>query len=168
MKNGFKIFLPDYRFKKITDIKADIFPEDSLLIFDIDNTLFFPETTQTKKEIIDWFSRIKNSYQCICLSNSDTIKKRKDEIEKILNCRLFISNRKKPSRKLFSEVRREFPLIKNFVVIGDRIFPDVLFGNLNGAKTILVGILSKKEGPLIRIVRIIEKIFIYPFIPFNE
>jgi len=168
MRIGFKIFFPDYRFKKITDIKSDVLPKDSLLIFDIDNTLFFPETTQTKKEIVDWFSEIKNRYQCICLSNSDTIRKRKDEIEKTLNCRLFISNRKKPSRKLFSEIKKEFPSVKNFVVIGDRVFPDVLFGKLNDAETVLVGILSKKEKPIIRVVRIIEKIFIYPFIPFNE
>lgn len=161
MKRGFKTFFPDYKFEKITDINTDIFSGSDLLIFDIDNTLFFPETAQTKKEIIDWFSEIKNSYRCICLSNSNTIKRRKQEIEKTLGCSVFLGKNKKPSKKLFFEIKERFPEVKNIIIIGDRVFTDILFGNLNGMKTILVDILSKKEKPYIKISRVLENILIF-------
>jgi len=160
MKSGIKIFFPDFRFEDVTKIDVNLFNGSDLLIFDVDNTLVFPETSQTKKEIIDWFSKIKNNYQCICLSNSSTIKRRKDDIEKILNCKVFLSKYKKPSKKLFLEIKKEFPLAKNIIAIGDRIIPDILFGNLNGMTTILVDILSPKEKLYIRILRILENIIL--------
>lgn len=153
-----KFFLPNFRFKNVSQIDPKIFKYSDLLIFDIDNTLFFPETIKINKETLEWFSKIRKKYRCICLSNSNTIIKRRPKIEKILGCEVFLSDRKKPSKKLFLEIKKSFPAAKNIFIIGDRIFPDILFGNLNGAVTILVDIISKKERIYIMIARFIEKI----------
>lgn len=155
-----KKFFPDYKFKNIASIDPGVFLGADLIIFDIDNALFFPETTDIPKETLDWFLRIKDKYQCICLSNSNTIRRRQQEIEKILGCKVFLGKRKKPSKKLFFEIKEKFPEAKNIIMIGDRVFPDILFGNSNGMKTILVDIISEKEKPLIKISRFLENIFI--------
>jgi len=81
-KSVAKIFLPDYRFKKITEISSDFFSGAGLIVFDVDNTLVFSETTEAKKEIVDWFCEINNRYRCVCVSNSRTIKQRQEKIEK--------------------------------------------------------------------------------------
>lgn len=146
MKKGFiKNLLPDYKFSMLTEINQNFFMGAELIIFDIDNTLVFSETAETKKEIIDWFYKINSKYKCICLSNSRTIFNRKEKISKLLNCEIFLSRHKKPFKRLFQEIKEKYNFENDKVfVVGDRIFIDILFGNLNGAKTILVKPLSKK------------------------
>lgn len=162
MKKGLKLFFPDYKFKKITDIKTNIFAGSDLIVFDIDNTLFFPETTQTKKEIINWFLEVSSKYNCVCLSNSDTISKRKAEIEKILGCQVLLSRYKKPSKKLFEEIKEKYHFRNGkIIIVGDRILPDVLFGNLNNVATILVDPISNKENILVKISRITGNFLFY-------
>ncbi|TSC94649.1 MAG: HAD superfamily hydrolase IIIA phosphatase [Parcubacteria group bacterium Licking1014_1] len=137
--------LPDYRFSNLTDISADFFSNSDLIIFDADNTLVFPETAETKKEIIDWFYKINSRHKCILISNSRTIFERKDKISALLKCDVFLSHNKKPFRKLFQELKKKYNFEDSRVfVAGDKIFTDILFGNLNGAKTILVKPLGRK------------------------
>ncbi|MDP2741533.1 MAG: DUF2608 domain-containing protein, partial [bacterium] len=57
-KGTFRNLLPDYKFAKVTKINQDFFVGATLLIFDVDNTLFFSETIIIEKEIIDWFKPI--------------------------------------------------------------------------------------------------------------
>lgn len=157
MKNFFNKFFPNYKFFKLIDINADIFSDSQLIIFDVDNTLFFSETTETKKEIIDWFYKIKNKHKCVCFSNSSSISQRKGKIFDLLGCEVFLSRYKKPSKRLFDEIKKKYNLENGKIfVVGDRVFPDILFGNLNGAITILVSPLSSKEKIIIKIERGIE------------
>ena len=159
MKKGFiKNLLPDYEFSKATEISQVFFTGADLVIFDVDNTLFFSETAETKKEIIDWFLQINQKYNCIFLSNSPTIAERKEKISELLKCEVFLSRRKKPSKKLFEEIKKRFKLNNSdkIFVVGDRVLTDVLFGNINGAVTVLVGPLNNKEKFFIRIERILE------------
>lgn len=163
-----KNLLPDYEFAKITKISQDFFAGAKLLIFDVDNTLFFSETTIIEKEIIDWFKPINQKYNCTCLSNSSTISERKEKISELLGCEIFLSRRKKPSKKLFEEIRKKFKLNNNdkVFVVGDRILTDVLFGNKSGAVTVLVKPLSRKEEPfIIKTIRTFEN-FVFLFLKF--
>lgn len=145
VKQILKIFRPDFSFSNLTDISFDIFKEAQLIIFDIDNTLVFSETAETKKEIIDWFYKINNRYKCICFSNSRTIFDRKEKISKLLNCEIFLSRHRKPFKGLFKEIKKRYNFENDKVfVVGDRILIDILFGKLNGAKTILVKPLGKR------------------------
>ena len=169
-KRFLKNFLPDFYFPKITDIKADFFSGSRLILLDVDNTLVFSETTETKKEIIGWFYGINNIYKCNLISNSKTIKKRSGAISKLLDCQIFLSPYKKPFKKLFLDLEKKYNFGNGKVfVVGDRIFTDILFGNLNGATTVLVVPLGGKENMLIKIVRKIENftLFLVGFLGYN-
>lgn len=157
----FKKIIPNYRFKKITDIPYDFFSGSQLLIFDLDNTLVFPETTKTTKETTEWFLKIKEKFPCVIVSNSWSFKKRAEKVSQIFGCDIFLSKRKKPFRKLFQELKNKYKFKNEKVlVVGDRLFTDVLFGNLNCAKSVLVEPLNNTENLLIKFVRIIEKCII--------
>jgi len=157
-----KYLLPDFRFQKLTDIDDSFFMGAQLIIFDVDNTLVLPETKEIKEEIINWFSRIKNRYSCILISNSRTIFKRAEEISKILECEVFLSRYKKPSRKLFKEIKEKYKLSNRKVfVVGDRILTDILFGNLSGAITVLIAPFTNQESLIIKTERYIEKFLLF-------
>jgi HAD superfamily phosphatase (TIGR01668 family) len=173
MVNNFLIknLLPDYRFKRIIDISPDFFIKAELIIFDVDNTLVFSGTIKSTNEVIEWFAQIKNKYHCICISNNGTIFNRAKDIANLLGCEIFLSKHKKPFKKLWKEVKVKYNIDKaNVFVVGDRMFTDILFGNLNGLTTILVNPLSSREHILIRIVRKIEAVtlFLLDFLIYNE
>src|SRR3989344_5433569 len=155
-----KRFLPDYRFKKVTEISRDVFIGADLLIFDLDNTLVFSGTSQTSREILDWFLTVKNRYRCILVSNNKNIFKRHKEISSLLGCRVFLSRHKKPFKKLFEEIKEEYRLKdgNKAVIVGDRVLTDVLFGHLHGFITILVQPINNKEHILVKIMRRAENI----------
>lgn len=162
MKKGIKLFLPDYKFKKITDINPDIFLGSDLIIFDIDNTLVLSETCESGKDIIKWLDNIKRKYHCILVSNSRTKEKRRGKIENLLGCEIFPSKKRKPSQKLFHEIKEKYNIQnKKIIIVGDRLFTDILFGNLGGAKTILIEPISYKEQILVKIIRILERFSLF-------
>ncbi|MEK7080661.1 MAG: HAD-IIIA family hydrolase [Patescibacteria group bacterium] len=165
-KGALRNFIPDYKFKYLTDINSDFFNGVGLIIFDVDNTLVFSEGPkgypETKKEVLDWFNRVNSRYKCICLSNSRTIFKIEKQISELLNCNVFLSRHKKPFKKLFEEIKAKYSLGDGKVfVVGDRIFTDILFGNINGAVTVLVKPLNNKENILIKIIRKLENSILF-------
>ncbi|MEK7175221.1 MAG: HAD hydrolase-like protein, partial [Patescibacteria group bacterium] len=98
----------------------------------------------------------------IILSNSKTAFKRKDEIEGLFKSRLFLSGNKKPFQSLFKEINSEYDLkTQNFLVVGDRIITDILFGNINSATTILVKPLVKEKDVFRMTKRILENSLVY-------
>ncbi len=156
-----KSLIPDYEFDDVTKIDLGIFEGMELIIFDVDNTLVYAETANIRKDIMDWFQRINKKYKCVCVSNSRTITKRKDEIVKKLECELYISQSKKPSKQLFREIVKKYNADpKKIIVIGDFRFTDVLFGNRSGAKTILVKPFGSDSSKKVKILRKLENIII--------
>ena len=152
-----KKFQPNYSFDNVLSIDKRIFKGKQLIIFDIDNTLFFPESTKIRPEILTWFKKVKKKYNCICFSNSKTIRERKDAISSLLKCDLFMSTYSKPSKKLFKEIVDTYSVNpEKVVVIGDMRLTDIWFGNRNNATTILVQPMSNKELFSIRIARAVE------------
>lgn len=155
--NRKSIFLPDYRFSNLSVIDTSLFLGSDLIIFDVDNTLVFPGTTKTKEEVKSWFLEINKRYNCVCVSNSRTINKRGEKISGLLGCKIFYNKIKKPFKKLFRDIKKEYSLSESkIIVIGDRVFPDVLFGNLNNAITILIDPLTEKESFLEKQLRKLE------------
>ncbi|MBS3163046.1 HAD-IIIA family hydrolase [Candidatus Woesearchaeota archaeon] len=155
-----KKWIPHYEFDDVTKIDENLFKDKELIIFDIDNTLFYPETTHIKPEFKEWFLKINKKYKCICFSNSFTIEKRKNEIIKQIGCELFMSKHKKPSKKLFNEILEKYSVHKNKVlVVGDFRFTDIWFGKRSGGITILVKPFGK-ESFKIRLLRFLENIII--------
>jgi len=156
----FKKFLPTYKFDKLTSVGADLFSGANLIIFDLDNTLVFSETTKAPEEIIGWMAGIKNKYKCVCVSNSRTARKRAQTVFDIFGIEIFLSNRKKPSQKLFKEVKERYGAEGLIFVVGDRIFTDILFGNLGGVKTVLIKPLSGEEWLSIKLLRLFENFIV--------
>ena len=162
MKKGIRIFLPDYKFKRITDINPNVFLGSDLVILDIDNTLVFTETCESTKDIIEWLDNIKEDYHCILVSNSRTRWQRRGKIENLFGCEVFLSKRRKPSQKLFHEIEEKYLIQgKKITMVGDRLFTDVLFGNLGGARTVLTEPFSPKEQISVRMIRVLEKLSIF-------
>ncbi len=163
-----KNLIPNYRFKKITDINPEFFNGAELIIVDLDNTLVFPGTVDTKKEIIDWLSNIKKKYHCIIFSNSFSFFKRAERLSEIFNCELFLSKNKKPFKKLFYQMQKKYNFdAERVFVVGDRIFTDVLFGNTNNAKTVLIDPLTGKENIFIKTTRVLEYLTVFISKNFN-
>jgi uncharacterized protein len=153
--------VPTYSYKNVMKINPINFKEKELLIFDIDNTLFYPESTKIDPKVEKWFKKASKCNKCICLSNSNTIKQREKEIKKILGCDIFISSRKKPSKKLFKEVQQKYKVkASKMVMIGDMHLTDVLFGNRGGATTIHVKPFAKEKLSRIVIGRMFEKLLL--------
>jgi len=151
---------PNYEFDDVTKIDEKIFFNKELIIFDIDNTLFYPETTEIKDNIKEWFLKINKKYRCICFSNSFTIEKRSKEIIQKLDCELFLSRHKKPSKKLFNEILEKYNVVADkIIIIGDLRITDIFFGNRCGAITILVKPFGK-ESRKIRFFRFLENLII--------
>ena len=156
----FKYF-PDYRFNTVKDIDVKIFKNKKLLIFDIDNTLFYPETTKIDQSTINWYKKLSKKYKCICISNSQTIKQREASIKKSLNCELFITSLRKPSKELFNKVKEKYKIeSKEVVTIGDFYFTDVLFAKKNNATAILVKPFAPNENLKVSLGRLIDNTII--------
>lgn len=162
MKNPLKNFSPNYRFNKITGIPQGFFSGAELIIFDLDNTLVFSETTDTTKEIAEWTDKISRIYNCVIVSNSPSSSKRAENIFRILNCKVFSSRHRKPFRKLYEELKIKYGFENGKVfVVGDRLFTDILFGNLNKIKTVLVNPLEDETKLLPKIVRKTENLILF-------
>ena len=133
------ILKPKHFYKKIEDIQIENLKKFDLIFLDLDNTLVNPETIEFKTSVLDWLNKIKNKDNFIILSNSKSILKRKKEIEEKTNLKIFLNKHKKPSSSLYRELDQKFNLKnKKIAIIGDNIFTDILFGNLNNFETFLV------------------------------
>jgi len=151
-----KRFKPNYEFSSVQGIDETVFKGKKLIIFDIDNTLFHPETTKIDSAVMKWFRKINKKYTCVCFSNSKTIDKRATFIEKKLGCTLYKSSLRKPSKKLFKEIVSKYKVVPSkVVVIGDLHLADMWFGNRNGATTIFVHPFSKEEKLKVKFARLL-------------
>ena len=124
-----------------------LFFDTNLIIFDLDNTLVFPETCVSINETVEFVRQIAKVRQCVILTNSKSATKRGRDIQKLFNCEIFLSDNQKPFSSLFRELKDRYSINSGrTVIVGDRIFSDILFGNLNGLKTILVEPMTKEES----------------------
>ncbi len=153
---------PDYTFKDVTEIDSRIFQGKKLLIFDIDNTLFYSETTNIRKDILHWFKSIQKKYTIVCFSNSFSIHTRRARIQSILGCEVYDSLEKKPSKKLFQEITKRYRVsAKNVAVIGDFHFTDVFFAKRNHAMSVLVRPIGKDGTLFLSFARVIENFIFF-------
>lgn len=153
---------PRYIFQDVTHIDPKVLKGKKLLIFDIDNTLFYSESTKTRKDILVWFKKTHTKYPCVCFSNSFSIRKRKPILEKTLGCRIFLSKHKKPSRELFQEISKSYKVVaQDIAVIGDFHFTDVLFANRNHASSILVRPIGGERRISLMFARVVENFILH-------
>ena len=157
-------FYPQYSFKDVTEIDPDLFKGKKLLIFDIDNTLFYSETTKIRKDILHWFKGVKKKHRCVCFSNSFSIPKRRPMIQYILGCEVYLSKYKKPSTQLFKAITKRYRVsAKDVAVIGDFHFTDVVFANKNHAMSVLVRPIGRERKFILSLARFLENFLLFIF-----
>jgi len=130
--------LLDIPLERLKELKIKAF------ILDLDNTVTEWNSSTVKKEIVEWFEKIKQEdFKACILSNNG--EKRILSVSESLGIP-YIPRAQKPRRGAFY---RAISLMgvdpEETAVIGDQIFTDVLGGNRAGLFTILVVPINRKE-----------------------
>lgn len=153
-----RLLLPHRRVVSVAQIPLTWLKGHESIIVDVDNTLAVPETTTVPEELRQWVHSVQNTHRVICVSNSKTIAQRQQALEDLLGCIVYADGGMKPFLRIWKALERDYGVIPaQTVVIGDRIFPDMLFGNRVGALTILVEPFSPLEKRWVRIARLPER-----------
>ena len=150
-------FLPDYFFKRITDIPLSFLKGlgISALIMDIDNTLTFDCHDALPEDVECWLRDVADSgIRGMLLSNNSD--KRVEPFA--AKCRLpYIALAKKPTRESVPAV---FELLQTdsaeTAMIGDQFFTDILFGKRAGCGTIIVEKMGEDIPRFIKFKRFLE------------
>ncbi len=153
------IFFPTKMLHKISEITPEMMAKlkISALILDVDNTLTTHNNPIPDVEVLKWLSVMKKAkIKMIIASNNSSERVRPFAEELELD---FAANAAKPLPFGFNKVAKRLGIDpKNFGVVGDQIFTDILGGNLFGAKTLLVQPLLLEENPMFKIKRKLETV----------
>ncbi|APH04305.1 YqeG family HAD IIIA-type phosphatase [Bacillus weihaiensis] len=151
-------FLPGEYVKSIYHISPKQLKESGVkgIITDLDNTLVEWDRPNATPELLEWFKELKDyGMQVTIVSNNN--ESRVKAFSEPLNIP-FIYKARKPMGKAFLKAVKDMKLKKeDVVVIGDQLLTDVLGGNRNGFKTILVVPVASTDGFYTRINRMIER-----------
>ena len=156
---------PDYNFESIFDIDLDELKRLGIkvILSDLDSTVMPSKSGTFPQEVKNWMNKVKNDFNFAIISNN----KSEEYIEKVRQQCEFdvIGYANKPSSKVMKNYLDKIGFKPSEVVmIGDRPLTDILAGKLLGCKTILVDSITKStEKPIVRFVRWLERLFIFPF-----
>lgn len=130
---------PDFLFFRLTEITPDFLREQkiSALALDVDNTLSTHHGQQPLDGLTDWICKMQeNGIKLILMSNA--LKKRVEPFAKIIGLP-FQSVSMKPLPWGYLRIARRLGVRRReYAVVGDQFFTDVLGGKLAGVRTILV------------------------------
>ena len=153
-----RLLTPHWRASSVAEISAERLKKYAVVVVDVDNTVVMSETTDVPQKIGAWLRSVRATHRVVCVSNSLRIRRRQRALEQLLGCRVLAGGGKKPFRRVWETIARHSQAVpETTVVIGDRLFTDVLFGNRIGAATILVEPLSNREAWWIRQIRRVER-----------
>ena len=125
----------------------------------MDGTLVNRKSNMIPKAVKNWIIESKKLFSLYLISNNPS-KKRIAKIAKELNLK-YKYNASKPRTKVILNAIKEVNYeVKNIVIIGDRIFTDIIVGNRCNIKTILVKRLKRDGLPIkFNLTLTIEKFF---------
>lgn len=156
-----KLFEPFACLNSIFDITPGMLKENGIygLILDIDNTLVATNVREAGERVGRFIKNLKdNGIMPVIVSNAR--KHRVEEFCRPLNVD-YIYKAHKPLRGGFKKAIEIMGLDKDQVaIIGDQLFTDVLGGNLNGIRTILIKPIDPDEPLFIRLKRVFERPFL--------
>lgn len=129
------------------------------LIVDLDNTLMGFRQTELEADHLDWVARAHDrGFRMVMVSNNFT--ERVTGIARQLNVPC-IPNALKP---LPFGVMRAIRMLemprRQIAVVGDQLFTDVLSGKLCGLYTILTEPIERKDFPVTKIFRFLERLML--------
>ncbi len=133
-------FIPDYSFKKLTDITVEFLSENNikLLMLDMDNTIAPYDMAVPGVKLLEWSESIKAAgIEIFIVSNS----KRTGRTEKFaqkMNVG-FIKSARKPSPNAIYKVMGIKSLNPDeCALVGDQIFTDTIAANMAGVMSVIV------------------------------
>ena len=133
------IISPHIQAKSLAHIDFDVLSNNGIkyLLLDKDNTITLPRSPETPPQILSVLEKIKGKYpgNAYILSNSHLSVKMFDNL---LGIPFLAHSYKKPNKKLLYDIMGAFPTAnpEEVCIIGDRLFTDVMLGNLLGILTI--------------------------------
>ncbi len=147
----------------IYDIRLSQLQKEGIncLLIDVDGTLINRKSSRIPKAVKDWISESKKFFSLYLISNNPS-EKRISKIAKDLDIR-YKFNALKPRKKATLDVINEIKCDStNIVIIGDRIFTDIIVGNRCNIKTILVKRLDRDGLPIkLNLTLLIEKLITF-------
>ncbi|WP_370873411.1 YqeG family HAD IIIA-type phosphatase [Peribacillus cavernae] len=156
--NLLELFLPSQHVKSIFDITPETLQEKGVkgIITDLDNTLVEWDRPSATPKLIQWFENMRAHGILVTIvsnNNENRVKSFSDPL-KIP----FIFQARKPMGKAFRRAIKNMGLKREeTVVIGDQLLTDVLGGNRNGFRTILVVPVARTDGLITKFNRRIER-----------
>ena len=167
-----KIFQPSFRIHSLNEITR-LFPslfslKITAILLDKDNCITLPHSLSIHPDISHAVHRITSTFSTAILSNSagsfkDTSFDEATALESAIKIPVIRHNSMKPFclRPAIQYFRKQLPTTDvKVAIIGDRLFTDVLMGNLFGLTTILVDPLDGNLDSLsVKAMRKMESLF---------
>jgi uncharacterized protein len=158
-----KNIIPDFEVNSMIDIR-DILDERNFeaVILDIDQTLVPFGESRIPEEVRDFISGLASRVNLCLLSN---VPRRKTRIERIrdiegqVGVKAVFSKKRKPSPEAFQTALKYLRSIPaKTLMVGDRIFTDVIGANHLGISTVLIPPINPKTDPflLVQLPRWVE------------
>ena len=150
-------YLPDIYQKSIYTVDYSKLLNKGIkcLLFDLDNTIVSPDSTQMPQKAKELFTSLKQKgFRVVLFSNS--LKHRVKLFAKYLDIEFYASARK-PMPNKFQKIMKEYNYnITELAIIGDQLLTDIVGGNKIGITTVLVNPVSNKDHIFSKINRKIE------------
>ena len=163
----FKNIIPDFQVRDISELKSILKNLDVKgLIFDIDQTIVPFRQTKVSTDFSLLLQDVAKNYRCCLLSNFVPSPKkiiRIKAIEDQINIKTVVADKKKPDPASFRQALNFIDLPpEKVIMIGDRIFTDVVGANHIGMRTILLKPLNIKTDPifLVTLPRFFENFYL--------
>jgi len=174
-----ELVLPRESLSAIWDIDLQHLNECGIrgIAIDVNQTLLPYDSNSFEPRILDTITEMKQSFKLCALSNyvghpiDDRGNIRSQIISHQLGIPVLSTQYKKPSAKAFQAVIDYFRISpQQCAIVGDRIFTDIVGGNLSGFYTILVKPLKPFSDPLLYVLipRLIENCALKLYSFFNK
>ncbi len=163
----FKIFYPDYRFNKVSDIPDSFFVKNNIrfAMLDIDNTLIpytSPLPDAAAKEFLGRLKMLGIKYYFVSNNDEARVKLFCDELGE----NNYIFKARKPFvRKIKNAMKKMGAEKTNTILIGDQVFTDVYAGKRAKLLTVMVNPIEAKETPFFGVKRKMERVVLKNYKP---
>lgn len=129
------------------------------IIIDLDNTIARWKTFIIKDDAREWLRNAKEKGFDICILSNNHNRQRTDDVAGMLGIKSFRANKKKPSKQAYIETLGYLGAEASAtVMIGDQLFSDIKGARKAGIDGILVNPIYKKEAPITKLFRIMERL----------
>jgi len=154
------IFMPDHYFHRILEVTSDFLKSRAIkaILLDVDNTLAVYEKQEPAEGIPEWIREMKDAgFQMMIVSNNSA--ERVAPFAKRVGVDFMPKSKKPLGVGIIRACRKMNVSRRETAMIGDQILTDILGGNLNGNRTILLDPYEAETARFFRMKRKFEEPF---------